>query len=106
MSLAFLMTIWMSLDYPVRVSAKPLVSIPAFIVIGFECTILLGAIFTLLGMFHFSKIPWLFGMPGHRPNFTEGTFGVTARISKEQADAVSQLMKGCGAEKVEVQYAR
>lgn len=102
---AFLMTIWMSLDYPVRVSAKPLVSIPAFIVIGFECTVLLGCIVTLLSMFHFSRIPWLFGMPGHRPVFSEGTFGITVKINKEQADAVQQVMKASGSQKVEVQYA-
>ena len=103
---AFLMTIWMSLDYPVRVSAKPLVSIPSFIVIGFECTILIGAICTLLGMFHYSRIPWLFGTPGHRPDFSEGTFGISVRIPKEQTDAVSQVMKSSGSDKVEVQYAR
>lgn len=103
---AFLMTIWMSLDYPVRVSAKPLVSIPAFVVIGFECTVLIGCICNLLGMFHFSRIPWPFRVPGHRPVFSEGTFGLTARVTKERAEAAKELMERCGAHLVEVQYVR
>ncbi len=103
---AFLMTIWMSIDYPVRVSAKPLVSIPSFIVISYECTILLGAICTLIGMFHFSRIPWLFGTPGFRPEFSEGTFGLMVRTPKERAEAASQVMKEGGVDKVEVQYVR
>lgn len=103
---AFLMTCWMSLDYPVRVSAKPLVSIPAFVVIGFECTILIGSAFNLFSMFHFSRIPWIFGKPGHRPNFTSGTFGLTVRVAKEQVDSMKQLFQKSGAEKVEVQYVR
>lgn len=104
--LAFLMTIWMSIDYPVRVSAKPLVSIPAFIVIGFECTILIGSLFNLLSMFHFSRIPYPFRMPGHRPQFTDGTFGLTVRVAKESTDALKEVFEKLGAEKVEIQYVR
>jgi hypothetical protein len=103
---AFLMTSWMSLDYPLRVSAKPLVSFPAFVVIGFECTILIGSIFTLLAMFHFSRIPWLFGDAGFRPEFSEGTFGITIRTRKEETDAIKAELEKFGAKKVEIQYAR
>lgn len=103
---AFLMTCWMSIDYPVRVSAKPLVSIPAFIVIGFECTILLGSIANLIAMFHFSRIPNLFKSPGHRPQFTDGTFGLTVRVPKEKTDEFKKMFEQSGAEEVEVQYVR
>lgn len=104
--LAFLMTIWMSIDYPVRVSAKPLISIPAFIVIGFECTILIGAISNLLAMFHFSRIPSLFRSPGFRPTFTDDTFGLTVRVPKEKTEELKQLFEKTGAQQVEVQYVR
>lgn len=103
---AFLFTSWMSIDYPIRVSAKPLISIPSFVVIAFECTILLGAIFTLLSMFHFSRIPALFSMPGFRPVFTEGTFGLTVRVKKEQSDQVKGQLESLGAQRVEVSYVR
>ena len=100
------MTCWMSIDYPVRVSAKPLISIPAFVVIGFECTILLGSIFNMLGMFHFSRIPNFFRFPGHRPNFSSGTFGLTVRAPKDKTEALKEMFEKGGAELVEVQYVR
>ncbi len=103
---AFLMTIWMSIDYPIRVSAKPEISIPAFVVIGFECTILLGAIFTLLSMFHFSRIPSLVNWPEYSPEFSNGTFGLTARVPEEQAAELKAELEGTGARLVEVKYVR
>ena len=103
---AFLFTTWMSIDYPIRVSAKPLVSIPAFIIIAFECTILLGAIFTLLGMFTLSRIPNITHLPEYRPEFSNDTFGVAVRVTEEQADALQQKFVELAADKVEVQYAR
>ncbi len=103
---AFLMTSWMSLDYPVRVSAKPLVSIPAFVVIAFECTILIGALFNTAAMLHFCRLPNLFRFVAYRPQFSEGTFGLTVRVAKEEADSMKEIFEKGGAEKVEVQYAR
>lgn len=104
--LAFLFTSWMSIDYPLRVSAKPLISIPAFVVIAFECLILFAAIFTLLSMFHFSRIPNLFYFPAYRPQFSEGTFGLTVRLPKTEAEAMARELEALGAEVVEVQYVR
>lgn len=103
---AFLFTTWMSIDYPLRVSAKPLVSIPSFIVIAFECTILLGAIFTLVGMCILSRIPNLSHFPDYRPEFSEGTFGVAVRVPEERAEELRQAIAELEAEKVEVQYVR
>ncbi|MCB0359483.1 MAG: DUF3341 domain-containing protein [Bdellovibrionales bacterium] len=103
---AFLMTTWMSVDYPLRTSAKPLMSIPAFVVIAFECTILLGALFTLVGMLHNSRLPDLFRKPGFKPNFTEGTFGVVCRVEKNEAEGMRAKFEEFGAEKVEIEYVR
>ena len=103
---AFLFTSWMSIDYPIRTSAKSLISIPAFVVIAFECTILLGAIFTLVGMGHFSKIPWPFGKPGYKPEFSNDKFGLTVRVPKAKAGEVESLLSSAGAEDVESKYVR
>lgn len=102
---AFLMTSWMSLDWPIRTSAKTILSYPAFVVIGFECTILLGGIITLLAMFHFCRIPSPFRTPGYRKTFSEGTFGVVVRVRQDEADAVKSELARCGAKEVEVEYA-
>lgn len=105
-TLAFLMTCWMSLDYPIRVSAKPFVSIPAFVIIGFECTILIGTLFNVLGVLSLAKLPKLFRNHAFRPNFTDGTFGVTLRVDKDSTGAIEELFKSTGAQQVEVQYVR
>ena len=101
---AFLFTSWMSVDYPLRVSAKPLISIPAFVVIAFECTILLGAIFTLASMLLFGGIPNPFKAPGRLPQFTEGTFGVTVTVDRARKEEMEKKLKSLGAVSVESQY--
>jgi hypothetical protein len=53
----FALTIGTVLDWPLITGGKPLISIPAFIVIVFEMTILLGAIASLLGFLILSKLP-------------------------------------------------
>lgn len=103
---AFLFTSWMSLDWPLRTSAKPILSIPAFVIIAFECTILLGAIFTLLSMLGFSRIPSIKRNLAHRPNFSEGTFGITARVPEEKTELVKEVLSENGAKEVELQYVR
>lgn len=103
---AFLMTIWMSSDWPMRTSAKPIVSIPAFVVIGFECTILIGGIVTLLAMLHFCRIPNPFRSPGFRGDFTKDIFGLVVRVPKEQTENIDKELRSFGAKEVEVEYVR
>ncbi len=102
---AFLFTSWMSLDYPIRVSAKPILSYPAFVVIAFECTILLGGIFTLLSMFHFCRLPNFSRPVSFKREFTEDKFGVVVKVNKDKASELEKVLMNAGAEKVELQYA-
>ena len=58
--LAFLMEWWMnSVNYPYVSSGKPLLSLPAFIPIIFEVTVLFSAITALIAMLMFNKLPQL-----------------------------------------------
>jgi hypothetical protein len=102
----FLLTIWMSVDWPLRTSAKPIISIPAFTVIGFECMVLIGAICTLLALFHFCRIPNLFWDNRFRREFSEGMVGITAKVDAAHTEQVQALLEKSGAEKVEVEYVR
>ncbi len=47
----FALSIFTSMDWPMVVGGKPIVSIPAFVVIAFEMTILFGALSTVIGLF-------------------------------------------------------
>ncbi len=57
-SLAMFFMIWASAyDYPLNISGKPLWSIPAFVPVAFEMTILFSALIAVFGMFALNKMP-------------------------------------------------
>ncbi len=57
-TIGFLMQWWMNaVDYPFLISGKPMMSLPAFIPIMFELTILLAAITTFAGMLFLNRLP-------------------------------------------------
>jgi hypothetical protein len=49
-----------SIDYPFFISGKPLVSLPAFIPVIFECTILVAAFTAVFAMLVLNKLPMLY----------------------------------------------
>jgi len=55
--LSFGFIIFTVLDWPLITGGKPLISIPAFIIIAFECTILIGGIVSFLGFLHLNRLP-------------------------------------------------
>lgn len=105
-SLAFLMTTWMSIDYPIRVSAKPYLSFPAFVIPGFEWTVLFGGLFNMLAIAIFSGVPRLKRKAGFRGKFTEDTFGIAVQTTKDRAEELKKQLEAMGAQVVETEYTR
>ena len=97
----FAMTIWMSYDWPVLVGGKPIASIPPYVVIGFELTILLGALSTVVAVALFSALMGKRGI-AYDPRFSDDQIGVFVPVSPEQRPSVEQLLRSAGA--VEVRY--
>lgn len=98
----FALAIWTSLDYPLRTSAKDIVSIPGFVVVGYECTILFGAIATLLGLGLFGRVPNVLRKPGYDPRFSYDRFGVVINCEENEIDEISARLQEMGAEEVKV----
>ena len=65
--LGFAFPIYTVLDWPMITGGKPLISIPPFVVIAFELTILLGAIGGMIGFLALSGLPRVFGRPAPDP---------------------------------------
>jgi len=101
----FSLAILMSLDWPLRVSAKEIVAIPGFVVIGYEMTILLGALCTFLAIMHFCKLPDIFKQAGYDPRFTHDKFGVVVGCGKDDIEKIKEALVNSGADEVEVQDA-
>jgi molybdopterin-containing oxidoreductase family membrane subunit len=66
----FFLTIWTSLKWDLITGGKAPVSIPPFIIIGFELTILFGGLATLLALLVLGRLPRLRPSPTYDPRFT------------------------------------
>jgi len=98
----FTMTIWMNLDWPVLVGGKAIAAVPAFVAIGFEVTILIGALASVLGVV---LLVILLGKRGvmYDPRFSDDRIGVFVPAAGDTAPAVERLFREAGA--VEVRHA-
>jgi hypothetical protein len=95
----FGMTLWMSYDWPTLVGGKTIGSIPPYVVIGFELTILLGALSTVAAVAVFSILMGKRGVP-YDPQFSDDKIGVFVPTTHDLAGQVEQLMRNAGAEEV------
>ena len=97
---AFFLTIWSSLKWELVTGGKDPVSIPPFIIIAFELTILFGGLSTLLAVLILGRLPKLRPSPTYDPRFTVDRFGVAVTCPSEQMGAASALLTSAGAEEV------
>lgn len=99
--LGFLMTVWMSIDFPIVVGGKVIPSLIPYVVIGFELTILIGALSTVAGLLF--NI-WVTRNPSEfDPRFTDDRIGIFVPCPVERRQAVQQLLETSGAEEVRVE---
>ena len=97
----FALAIWTSLDWPLIVGGKPIVSLPAYVVIAFEMTILFGALATVLGLIVNAKL----GPPGkglaYDPSFSAGNFGVLVDAPDGKGGDARRILEDAGAAEVQ-----
>jgi hypothetical protein len=95
----FGMTLWMSHDWPTVVGSKPIGSIPPYVVIAFELTILLGALITVAAVAFFSVALGKRGVP-YDPSFSDDKIGIFVPATADSARQVEQMLRNAGAEEV------
>jgi hypothetical protein len=88
----FALSIFTSMDWPLVVGGKPIVSIPAFVIIAFELTILFGALSTVIGLFINTRLPHLKPLVVYDPEFSSGRFGVYVSASSEKVDEARKIL--------------
>lgn len=94
------LTINTSIGYPLITGGKPIVSMPTFIVIAFELTILFGAIGTLLGLLVNARFPRLHIGPAFHPRFCQDQFGLFVYCTSDEIEATSHILRKAGAAEV------
>jgi hypothetical protein len=105
---AILMQWWMSaVDYPIKIAGKPFFSIPAFVPVTFELSILLSAFAAVLGMLVLNGLPRLY-----HPVFKHSTFhratddkfflAIESRDPKFRPETARQALIEVGGSNVEV----
>jgi len=88
----FAFTTWTSMDWPLVVGGKPIVSIPAYVIIAFELTVLFGALATVIGLFILSKLPDLKPAVVYDPEFTAGRYGVYVEAEGARLEEARKIM--------------
>jgi hypothetical protein len=98
----FALCIYSVLSYPLVIGGKELVSIPPFVVIGYESMILLGGLANLFGMLALARLPQTKSTAPYDPRFTEDRIGIWVPCAGEVTARIADTMKGHGAEEVQV----
>jgi hypothetical protein len=95
-------SLYMSYDWPIQVGGKTIGSIPPYVVIMFEMTVLFGALTTLLGVvFNVLLGARHQGRIAYDPRFTNDRFGIFVPATGAQAGQLEALLRKCGAEEVQ-----
>jgi hypothetical protein len=85
-------TTWTSVDWPLVVGGKPIVSIPPYVIIIFELMVLFGALSTIIGLFVLSKLPNVKPAIIYDPEFTAGRYGVYVEADGARLDEARQIL--------------
>ncbi|GIW99652.1 MAG: hypothetical protein KatS3mg111_2985 [Pirellulaceae bacterium] len=106
-TVALLLQIWTNaIDYPYIISGKPYISLPAFIPVTFELTVLFAAFMTVFAMLGLNGLPKFSNPVFTNPKFDRASddrffLWVDSRDQYFNADKVRELLEATGALAVE-----
>jgi len=84
------------------IGGKELYSVPPFTILGYESMILLAGLSNLLGMLALARLPEIKPAAPYDPRFQEDKIGIWVPCGPDATARVEQMMKGQGAEEVQV----
>lgn len=101
-ALGFWLPTWTSINWPLVTGGKPIISIPAWVIIAFELTILFGALSTVAGMFIMARLPQRRMLQVYDASFSSDRFGVLVTAPGKEAQ-VRDIMRESGAAEIREQ---
>lgn len=95
-SVGLLLTIGTQMAYPLVTHGKPVIAIPAMLIVIYEGTMLGAILFTILGILFESRLP-SFGVGLYDPRISEGYVGVVVSTTSDRVPVVERVMRDAGA---------
>jgi hypothetical protein len=93
------MTFWMSLDWPLLVGGKPIATVPPYVVIMFELTVLFGSLVTVAAVAGLALMRPTTGI-AYDERFSDDQVGVFVACRADQQAAVEQILTSAGSVEV------
>ena len=91
------LTVYCSEVYSLIVGGKPIISIPPYLVIAFELTILLASILSAIGYFLLSPVRRANIKRSYDPSFSRDRFGILVEGADLNPERLQQVMEENGA---------
>ncbi|MBI2965925.1 MAG: DUF3341 domain-containing protein [Chloroflexi bacterium] len=96
-TLALLYTAGTQLAWPLVTGGKPILAVPAMLIILYEFTMLNAVIFTVVGIIFESRLPNLFSTAAYDRRISEGLIGVVVSCEDNKASEVESVLRRAGA---------
>lgn len=93
---AVLYTAGTQLAYPIVTGGKPILAIPAMVIIIYELTMLSAVIMTVIGIIFESRLPSITGGI-YDTRITEGLIGVVVTCEEDRVSEAEQVLQDAGA---------
>jgi len=91
------LTVLATRAYPLIVGGKPIISIPPYLIIAFELTILFATGLTAIGYFTLSPVSGRGVKKSYDPSFSVDRFGLSIPIDGDGAKHLEEVLKKHGA---------
>jgi hypothetical protein len=85
-------TAFTSMDWPLITGGKPILSMPAYVVIAFELTVLFGALATVIGLFINTRLPALKPPVVYDPEFSAGRYGIYVEADGDRLSEARKIL--------------
>jgi hypothetical protein len=92
----FAFTTFTAIDWPLVTGGKPIVSIPPYVIIAFELTILFGVLATVIGVLWNMRVPNLKTNVVYDPQFSAGRFGVYVTAEDDRFARARSILEANG----------